>query len=60
MQKISAQLSEIEQQLSGSEIYSDNNKQELQQLLLEKSELDKTHENAETEWLEISEELETM
>jgi len=60
MQKISNKLSEINQQLSDSDIYSDQNKQKLQELLLKKMELDKTHEDAETEWLEINEELESM
>lgn len=60
MQKISNKLSEINQQLSDSDIYSDQNKQKLQQLLLKKTDLDKTHEGAETEWLEINEELESM
>ncbi len=58
MQKISNKLIEINQQLSGSDIYAEQNKQKLQHLLLEKAELDKTHEINELDWLDASEKLE--
>jgi ATP-binding cassette subfamily F protein 3 len=58
MQKITKKLVDINQQLSGSDIYGEQNKQKLQQLLLEKAELDKTHEANELDWLDTSEELE--
>ncbi len=58
MHKISNKLIEINQQLSDSDIYAEQNKQRLQQLLLEKAELDKTHEINELDWLDSSEKLE--
>ena len=58
MHRISSKLIEINQQLSGSDIYAEQNKQKLQQLLLEKVELDKTHEINELNWLDASEKLE--
>jgi len=60
MQKITDKLTEIELQLADNSIYSEQNKQKLQQLLQEKAALDKKHENAETEWLDVSEELENI
>ena len=60
MQKISDKLNEIEQQLADNDIYSEQNRQKLQQLLQEKAALDKTHENAESEWFETSEQLENI
>ncbi|MFV9614806.1 MAG: ATP-binding cassette domain-containing protein [Gammaproteobacteria bacterium] len=58
MHKISNKLIKINQQLSDSDIYAEQNKQKLQQLLLEKAELDKTHEANELDWLDVSEKLE--
>jgi ATP-binding cassette subfamily F protein 3 len=58
MHKISEKLIIINQQLSDSDIYAEQNKQKLQLLLLEKAELDKTHEANELDWLDSSEELE--
>ena len=60
MQQISEKQIEINSQLSDNDIYADQNKQKLQQLLLEKAALEKSHENAEMEWLEINEELENL
>jgi ATP-binding cassette subfamily F protein 3 len=60
LQKISEKIFSINQQLSENDIYAENNKQRLQQLLLEKSELEKTHENTELDWLNANEELETL
>jgi len=60
MHKISKKLGEINEQLSNSDIYAENNKQKLQQLLLEKAELDKKHEASELDWLDNSEELEKL
>ena len=64
LEKIMAQTTDkintINEKLSDSDIYADNNKQKLQQLLLEKSELDKTHDDAETNWLDLSEQLDTL
>ncbi len=58
MHKISEQLIEINKQLSKSDIYAEQNKKKLQQLLLEKAELDKRHEANELDWLNASEKLE--
>lgn len=58
MHKISEKLIEINKQLSSSDIYAEQNKTNLQQLLLEKSDLDKTHEIIELDWLDTSEKLE--
>ncbi len=60
MHKISDKLTTINQQLSGSDIYTEQNKQKLQKLLLEKTKLDKTHEANELDWLDSSEELEKL
>ena len=60
MAKISKKLTVINEQLSDSEIYAENNKQKLQQLLLDKAELDKRHETNELNWLDNVEELEKI
>ena len=60
MLKISKKLAEIDERLSDNDIYAEQNKQQLQQLLIEKADLDKKHETAEIEWLEINEELEKL
>ena len=58
LQRTSEKQSALNQQLSDSNIYAEENKQKLQQLLLEKADLDKVHDDAELEWLDASEELE--
>ncbi len=60
MQKITDQQTQIDQQLSDNNIYSDDNKQPLKKLLIEKAELEKSHESAEFDWLEANEELEKI
>jgi len=60
MQDISDKQVVIDKQLSSNDIYTETNKEELQQLLLEKAELEKSHETAENNWLEINEELEKI
>jgi ATP-binding cassette subfamily F protein 3 len=60
MQKISNKLTEIDRQLSDSDIYTDQNKQKLQELLLKKADLDKLHETAESEWFECNDELDNI
>lgn len=60
MEGSSQELENINQQLADSDIYSDANKQKLQDLLLKKAEHEKTHEQAEFEWLEANEELENI
>jgi ATP-binding cassette subfamily F protein 3 len=58
MSMTSKKIEEINEKLADSAIYAENNKQKLQQLLLEKAELDKKHEASEIDWLDVSEELE--
>ena len=58
MKKLTDKQSVINQKLSNNDIYTEDNKQKLQQLLLEKTELDKSHAAAELDWLETSEQLE--
>ncbi len=60
MLKISEKLAVINQQLSDSEIYAEQNKQKLQQLLLDKAALDKIHDDNETDWLDSNEQLENF
>jgi ATP-binding cassette subfamily F protein 3 len=60
MSRISKKLTVINEQLSDSEIYAENNKPKLQQLLLEKAELDRQHETNEIDWLDNNEELEKI
>jgi ATP-binding cassette subfamily F protein 3 len=60
MEKLSTKLLEIEQQLSDSDIYTEKNKQKLQQLLIDKAELDNQHETDEMAWLDNSEQLENL
>ena len=60
MQKVTKKLIDINQQLSDNELYTDKNKQKLQQLLIKKADLEKSHDNAEIEWLESNEELEQL
>lgn len=60
MQQTTDKISAINEQLSDGDIYTDGNKQKLQILLLERAEHEKTHDNAENDWLNISEELEQL
>jgi len=58
--KITAELEPIALQLSDSEIYSDENKSKLAELLRLQAELKKRLEQSEVEWLELSEEREAL
>ena len=58
MSKSSETISKITHQLSDSDIYSNENKTQLQELLLKKSELEKHHEDNELEWLDVCEKIE--
>ena len=58
MDSLSKKLNEINITLGDSDIYADSNKQKLQQILLDKSDFEKNHENLENAWLELTEELE--
>ncbi len=56
--KLSEQRDKIEAQLADPGIYSEDKKDQLKQLLLEKGELDQSLSQAEEQWLEVSEALE--
>ena len=58
MEQHSKKIADINQQLTDNEIYADKNKEKLQRLITEKTDLEKKHDNAELEWFEIHEELE--
>lgn len=58
MEKLSKKLSVINTTLSEGDAYSEKNKHKLQQILLDKAEYEKSHENAENAWLELTETLE--
>jgi ATP-binding cassette subfamily F protein 3 len=60
LQKTSEKIITINQRLADNDIYAENNKQKLQQLLIEKSEQEKIHENTELDWLNANEELENI
>lgn len=55
---LSAKKTELENQLADSAIYQDENKEKLKKVLLEKSEIDKSLDDVELEWMSISEEYE--
>jgi ATP-binding cassette, subfamily F, member 3 len=59
LEKYQARLSEIESQLGDSSIYDDKSKNKLQELLLEQAKVQASIEEAEENWLLISEELES-
>ena len=58
MEKLSKKLSVINTTLSEGDAYSEKNKHKLQQILLDKAKYEKSHENAENAWLELTETLE--
>jgi ATP-binding cassette subfamily F protein 3 len=58
MEKYQTKLADIETQLGDSSIYDDKNKANLQQLLLDQAKVQQQLDEAEENWLLISEELE--
>jgi ATP-binding cassette subfamily F protein 3 len=60
MQQTSDKINTVNNKLSDSDIYTETNKQKLQKLLLEKTEFDKIHDDAEISWLEKNEELDKL
>ncbi|MBE0470100.1 MAG: ATP-binding cassette domain-containing protein [Methyloprofundus sp.] len=52
------QQKQLEQELADSSLYEDANKARLKQVLQEKTQVDKALEEAEMQWMEISEQLE--
>ncbi|MBT4835928.1 MAG: ATP-binding cassette domain-containing protein [Methylococcales bacterium] len=58
LESLNEKKAEIEQMLSVSTIYQDENKDQLKQLLLDKTKLDSELQVVENEWMEKSEELE--
>ena len=60
LQKVSEKIFAINQLLSDNDIYTEKNKDKLQQLLLDKAALEKTHEITELDWLEANEQLDNL
>jgi ATP-binding cassette subfamily F protein 3 len=58
--KLDIRKTELEKILASSEIYTEDNKQNLQSCLLEKSDIDKQYDAAENDWIKASEALENM
>ncbi len=58
MEKLQKHLNDIENQLGDSSIYDDKNKANLQQLLLDQAKVQQNLDEAEENWLTISEEIE--
>jgi ATP-binding cassette, subfamily F, member 3 len=58
MEKLQSKLADIETQLGDSSIYDDKNKANLQQLLLDQAKVQQQLDEAEENWLLISEEIE--
>ncbi|MCL1078378.1 ABC transporter ATP-binding protein [Parashewanella spongiae] len=58
--KASERLAELEQQLADSNIYEDDNKATLTQVLAEQVKLTQTLEESEMEWLDIQEQIEQI
>lgn len=58
MESLSEKITIITEQLSDNDIYAEKNKRKLQELLLEKAALEKSHDDDEFEWLELYEQLE--
>lgn len=58
VEKLHADQQRLQDQLADPEIYSEQGKERLKKLLLQKSELDKTLAEAESDWLQASEKLE--
>jgi ATP-binding cassette subfamily F protein 3 len=58
MEKLQAKLTDIEIQLGDSSIYDDKNKANLQQLLLDQAKIQQQLDEAEENWLILSEEIE--
>jgi ATP-binding cassette subfamily F protein 3 len=58
LDKLTETQSKLEKLLANPDIYTDENKEDLKKTLFEKSQVDKDLEAVETQWMEISEELE--
>lgn len=60
LEKQHSQLAVIEEQLADSLIYSEENKDQLKELLAQQAELTQSLDVTEMEWMELSEELEAL
>ncbi|MDH5710909.1 MAG: ATP-binding cassette domain-containing protein, partial [Gammaproteobacteria bacterium] len=60
LDKIHVEQAKLEQQLADPDIYTDSNKQRLQDCLLKKADIDKQCEAIENEWMAASEALEQL
>ncbi len=60
LDRLAAEKEEIETRLSDNDLYSEDRKEELKQLLAQKGDLDRSLEQVEEEWMSVGEELEAM
>ncbi len=60
LQQLQARRQALESRLSEADLYSEENKQQLKQLLLEKADVDRQHEAVEIDWMDASEQLEQV
>lgn len=60
MQKLTANKNDIEQQLANTELYNDENKEQLKQLLTDQAYIQKELDSAEEDWLAASESYERL
>ncbi|HEB94812.1 MAG TPA: ATP-binding cassette domain-containing protein [Sedimenticola thiotaurini] len=60
MESLQRERTELEQRLADSALYQDHNREELKRLLAHKGSLDRRLTAAEEQWMEASEELETV
>lgn len=60
MQKLGGQLSVIEEQLTDTELYSENNKDQLKKILGQQAQLCQENDDIEEQWLALQEELELL
>ena len=58
MATIESRLATIDERMADSSLYEDSNKGELEQLILERAELNQQKETLEEEWLLLNDELE--
>jgi ATP-binding cassette subfamily F protein 3 len=56
----SIKIADLNEQLTDGEIYTDKNKEKLQKILIDKSEFEKIHDTAESDWLDIHETIEQL
>ena len=60
MEKLGEQKQTIEEQLGDNDLYSDDNKDKLKQLLADQAYVQKELDQAEADWLDATEQHETL